>query len=102
MNIVNNMKNLAGNAQQGAKTASVSLFQRFLRLLTGFFVGIVLALIAQELTQSGTLVLVFLTILIMMLVFRVLRSFSILQIIIFQAFCILVANSLRMYIMMAP
>lgn len=102
MNLTNNVKNFAGNMQQGAKTASVTFFQRFLRLLTGFFVGVVLALITQELTQSGTLVLVFLTVLFMMLVYRLLRSFSILQIIIFQAFCILVANSLRMYIMMAP
>ena len=102
MNLANNMKSFAGNVQQGTKNASVSLFQRFLRLVTGFFVGVVLALIVQELTQSGTLILVFLTVLFMMLIFRVLRSFSILQIIIFQAFCILVANSLRMYIMMAP
>jgi hypothetical protein len=102
MNLANNMKNFAGNMQQNAKTASVSLLQRILRLVTGFFAGVVLALIIQELTQSGTLILVFLTILFMMLIFRVLRSFSILQIIIFQVFCILVANSLRMYIMMAP
>lgn len=102
MNLTNNMKNFAGNMQQGAKTASVTFFQRFLRLLTGFFVGVVLALIIQELTQSGTLVLVFLTVLFMMLVYRLLRSLTILHIIIFQAFCILVANSLRMYIMMAP
>ena len=102
MNLTSNMKNFAGNVQQGAKNTSVSFLQRVLRLVTGFFVGVVLALVIQELTQSGTLTLVFLTILSMMLIFRVLRSFSILQIIIFQLFCILVANSLRMYIMMAP
>jgi hypothetical protein len=102
MNLANNVKNFAGNVQQGAKTASVSLLQRVLRLITGFFTGIVLALIIQELTQSGTLILVFLTILFMLLIYRILRSFSVLQIIIFQVFCILVANSLRMYIMMAP
>jgi uncharacterized membrane protein YoaK (UPF0700 family) len=102
MGLTGNMKNFAGNVQQGAKTASTSLLQKFLRLITGFFVGVVLALIVQELTQTGTLILVFLTILFMLLLFRILRSFSILQIIIFQAFCILVANTLRMYIMMAP
>ena len=96
------MKNMVENVQQGAKNVSRSLLQKSLRLITGFFVGIVFALIIAELTKSGTLILVFLTLFFMSLIFRLLKSFSILQIVIFQAFCVLVATLLRMYIMIAP
>jgi hypothetical protein len=96
------LKNLPGQMQQAAKSASVTLTQRFLRLISGFFVALVLALITQELTQSGTLILLFLTTLLMLIVYRLLRSLSILQIFIFDVICILIAVSLRMYIMLAP
>ncbi len=99
MNFAGNLKNLSTSVHQGA---SVSLTQRALRLITGFFIGLVLALIVQEFTQNGQLVLVFLTSLGMFITYRLLRSFSLWQIIIFDVFCVLVANTLRMYIMMAP
>jgi F0F1-type ATP synthase assembly protein I len=102
MSAAQNFKNFAGNMQHGAKNASLSLLQRSLRILSGFFIGVVLALITQEFTQNGTLVLVFLTIMFMLVVYKILRSLSIWQIIIFDVICILVANTLRMYIMMAP
>lgn len=102
MGLTDNFKNVTTHMQQGAKTATISLTQRGLRLLTGFFVGVVLALIIQEFTKSGTLILVFLTLLFMFILYRLLRSLSIWQIIVFDIFCILVANTLRMYIMMAP
>ena len=102
MSVAQNFKNLAGNMQHGAKNASLSLLQRSLRMLSGFFIGIVLALIVQEFTQNGTLVLVFLTTMFMLIVYKLLRALSIWQIIIFDVICILVANTLRMYIMMAP
>lgn len=101
MSIADNVKNFTGNVQQGAKNASITVFQRVMRLITGFFVGVVLSLIVQELTGSGTLMLVFLSTLFMMIIYRSIRNFSILQIFIFQIFCVLVGNSLRMYIMMA-
>ncbi|MGZ3690525.1 MAG: hypothetical protein ACXVAX_03415 [Pseudobdellovibrio sp.] len=102
MNLAGNLKNLSTSVQQGARNASISLTQRALRLVTGFFIGLVLALIIQEFTQNGTLVLLFLTSLGMFITYRILRSFSLWQIVIFDVFCILIANTLRMYIMMAP
>jgi F0F1-type ATP synthase assembly protein I len=102
MGIVDQLKTLTSNAQQGAKMASITLTQRLLRLVTGFFVGIVLALILQEFTQSGTLMLVFFMVLFMMIIYRLLRSLSVLQILIFDVICILIAILLRMYIMLAP
>jgi len=102
MNFAGNLKNLSTNVQQGARNVSISLSQRMLRLVTGFFIGLVVALIIQEFAQNGTLVLLFLTSLGMFITYRLLRNFSLLQIVIFDVFCILIANTLRMYIMMAP
>lgn len=102
MSVADNLKNLSSNMQQGARNASITLTQRLLRLVTGFFIGLVAALIVQEFTKNGTLVLLFLTSLGMFIVYRLLRNFSLWQIIIFDVFCILVANTLRMYILMAP
>ncbi|MBY0553189.1 hypothetical protein K2P97_01590 [bacterium] len=102
MGFADNLKNVASNMQQGAKTASITFTQRLLRLTSGFFIGIVLSLIIQEFTQSGTLMLLFFTTLFMMIVYRLLRSLSIFQIFIFDVICILIAITLRMYIMIAP
>ena len=102
MNLTHNLKNVSGNMQQGARNLSISLMQRLLRLFTGFFVGIVFALIVQEFTQSGTLILLFLTTLFTAIVFKLLRPLSIWQILVFDVICVLAFNTLRMYIMMAP
>lgn len=102
MGLAENFKNVAGNLQQGAKNVSISATQRAFRIVTGFFVGIVLALIIQEFTKSGTLMLVFFTLLFMSIIYRLLRSMTIFQIFIFDVICILVATLLRMYILIAP
>ena len=102
MGITNNLRNVTSQMQQGAKNASISITQRALRLLTGLFVGAVLAIIVQEFTQSGTLIVVFLTLLFMSLIYRLLRPLSIWQILVVDVICVLIANTLRMYIQMAP
>lgn len=102
MSLVNNFKNVTDNMQQGAKNASITFTQILLRLVTGFYIGLILSLIIQEFAQSGTLTLVFFTTLFAMLLYRMLRTWSIFQIFIFNTICILIAISLRMYIMLAP
>lgn len=102
MSFTNNLKNVTGGMQQGAKNLTISLTQRALRLLSGLFVGLVLSLIIQEFTQSNTLMLLFCVSLFTFIIYKLLRPLSILQIVIFDVFCILIANSLRMYIAMAP
>lgn len=102
MGIADNLKNVASNMQQGAKTASITFTQRALRLTSGFFIGVVLSLIIQEFIQNGTLMLLFFTTLFMMVVYKLLRPLSIFQIFIFDVICILIAITLRMYIMIAP
>ena len=102
MGFTNNLINVASSMQQGTKNLSISLAQRALRLFTGFFIGMVLALIIQEFTQSGLLMLVFFTTLFTVIVYKLLRAMSIFQIFVFNVICILIATALRMYIMIAP
>ena len=102
MKLGENLKNAAFNMQQGAKNTAISTAQRILRLISGFFVGMVLAIIVAELTQSGQLMLVFLTILFMAMFYKLLSRLQIFQILIFDLICVLIAALLRMYIMIAP
>ncbi len=102
MGIADNIKNMAANMQSAAANSTVSMAQRFLRALSGFFIGLVLALIVQELTQSGELMMVFMTIFFMAIVYKLLRRLQIFQILIFDLVCVLIAALLRMYIMIAP
>ena len=102
MRLGENLKNAAFNMQQGAKNTAISTAQRILRLISGFFVGMVLAIIVAELTQSGQLMLVFLTIFFMAMLYKILSRLQIFQILIFDLICVLIAALLRMYIMIAP
>lgn len=102
MGLTDNLKNLAVNMQQTATTTSVSIAQRILRALSGLFIGLVLGLIVQELTQSGDLMLVFLVVLFATIIYKLLRRLQVFQILIFDLVCVLLAALLRMYIMIAP
>ncbi len=102
MGIADNIKNMASNMQQSAKNTTITLTQRILRLISGFFIGLVLALIIQELIKGETLMLIFLTTLFMMIVYKLLANMLIVHILIFDLICVLIATLLRMYIMIAP
>ena len=102
MGITDNLKNMASSMQQTAKNTTVTLTQQLLRLISGFFIGLVLALIIQELVQGETLMLIFLTTLFTAMVYKLLGSMQILHILIFDLICVLIATLLRMYIMIAP
>lgn len=102
MSLVNNFKNVSDSLQQGAKNASITFTQIILRIFSGLYIGYILSLIIQEFVQSGTLSLVFFTMLFATIVYRLLRVWSIFQIFIFNVICILIATLLRMYIMIAP
>lgn len=102
MSLTDNLKNIAVNMQSSAANSTVSAAQRILRALSGFFIGLVLGLIVQELTQSGDLILVFMIIFFMAVIYKLLRRLQIFQILIFDLVCVLVAALLRMYIMIAP
>lgn len=102
MGFTDSLKNVASGIQQSSKNISITFAQRALRLVSGLFIGIILSLIIQEFIQNGTLMLIFFTVLFMMIVYKLLRAMTVFQIFVFDAICILVAISLRMYIMIAP
>lgn len=102
MGISDNIKNLATNIQEVTTRTSISLSQRILRLISGFFIGLVLALITQELSQSGLLMMLFLTTVFMLIIYKLLSKLFIFQILIFDLVCILIAALIRMYILIAP
>ena len=102
MGIADNLKNIASNMQQTAKNTTVTLTHRLLRIVSGFFIGLVLALIIQQLAQGQLLMLIFLTVLFMAIIYKLLAKMQIVHILIFDLVCVLIATVLRMYIMIAP
>ncbi len=102
MGLTDQLKSMATNMQQSARNASISTAQRILRLISGFFIALVLGFVVQELTTSGDLMLVFMIILFTGIIYKLLSRLQIFQILIFDLICVLVAALLRMYIMIAP
>ena len=102
MGIGDKMRGMAGSVQDSAKSSSISLFNLFLRIITGLSLGLTMGLIGQELISYGTFALIFSMVVITAVVVKVMSSWSIGQILIFDLICILVAMLLRMYILVAP
>lgn len=102
MSFSDRMKGFATNVQEGVKTSSVSLVAIALRLVTGIFLGLTLALIGQELVAYGTFALLLVMFVVLALFMRISASWRIPQILIFDLMCVLVAQLLRMYILLAP
>lgn len=102
MGIGDRMKGLASGAQEGVKTTSLSLMHFSLRFVTGILLGLVLALIGQELMGYGIFALLFVMFVVLGMSLKLLGSWSIGQILIFDLICVLVGMLLRMYILVAP
>ena len=102
MGITDRVGELAGRVQTGTQTSLVSLAAFVLRLLTGIFIGLTLALIGQEVFRYGYLSLLFITVLSSVLFMRLSRAWSLPVILIFDLVTFLVALLLKMYIQLAP
>ena len=102
MGISEKMNQLATNLQDGVKGASTSLFTLSVKLITAFFLGLTIALIAQEMIQYGTLAFVFMMLVVMGLTYKLLAKWSLGATLVFDLVCVLVALVLRMYILLAP
>lgn len=98
MSLGDKLKNMNDRIQTGAKNATQSLVHTFLRLISGFLIGFVLALIFQELFVLGQFMLVFLTLLFMSVIYKILSNKTLLQIVIFDVICILIGSLLKMYV----
>lgn len=102
MTIGDKFKGFSNDLQAGAKNASHSLAHSALRLVSGFFIGLVLSLIIQELTQAGTFMLLFLTLMFTAAIYKALSRMAMMHILIFDLICYLMGQILTMYIKMAP
>ncbi|MCE3010666.1 MAG: hypothetical protein LW875_08640 [Proteobacteria bacterium] len=102
MGLGDKVNQMAGNVQQGVKTTSISLALWMLKLATAFMVGLTVALIGQEMMKFGTISFVFMMIVVGGAILKLMSSWSIGSVVIFDLFLILVALLLRMYILVAP
>ncbi|WII73871.1 hypothetical protein QJS83_08265 [Bdellovibrio sp. 22V] len=102
MGIGDKMRGLASSAQEGAKSSALSLFHITLRFITGVLLGMTLGFIGQELMDYGTFALLFVIVVVLGVIMKMLASWSIAQILIFDLICVLVVMLLRMYILVAP
>lgn len=102
MSLGEKMKGLAVNVQEGVKTSSISIFNIILRLITGIALGLTIALICQELFSYGNFALLFCLTVVAGLFLKISNQWSTWHILIFDLICILVAQLLRMYILLAP
>ena len=102
MGITDKISQVASNVQVGAKNASVSVLSIGLKLLTGLLIGLTLALIGQEMMGYGTFSFVLMMVVSIGLIYKLLQSWSVSSVLVFDLICVLVALLLRMYILIAP
>jgi hypothetical protein len=102
MGLTDKLQNISAQAEAGAKKITHGFFHISFRLVTGFFLGLVLALVFQELWGYQTLLLIFMTTTLMALIYKSLAQLSLLQILVFDLICILVLTLLKMYVLIAP
>lgn len=102
MSIGEKMKGLAVNMQEGVKTSSISFVALALRLVSGLLLGVTIGLVGQELTGYGSFALLFCALVLTALFMKISAAWRIPHILIFDLICVLVAQLLRMYILLAP
>lgn len=102
MGLSDRFRGLMTNVQEGAKSGSTSLMAILLRLVIGFFLGFTAGLVGQQLSGYGTVSLTLVTVVIMGIFLRISAPWRLSVILVFGLICILVAQLLRMYILLAP
>lgn len=102
MGITDKMSQLAGQVQDGVKSSSKSLAAMALKIITVFVLGLTMALIGQEIFAYGTILFLFMMLVVGLSLFRLMSSWSLGAVMIFDLICVLVGLLLRMYILVAP
>lgn len=90
------------NMQDRFKTSTNALALMGLKVVTGLFIGLTLALIGQEIIHYGWFSFVLVIVVTAGLMVKVSKSWSWTQLLIFNLICVLIALILRMYILIAP
>ncbi len=102
MGISEKMNNLADGMKSGVKTGSARMLLVVLRGLTAFFLALTLSLAGQEASHYGTLSLLFVILVVMAVFMRISQAWTLGHVLIFDLVMVLVAQLLRMYILLAP
>ena len=102
MGFGNRMEEFAGSIKGSAHNSSLKLTSILLRLFTGLILGYVLGLMAQEIMGFGNLVVLFFVIVFTAAFYKISATWTVLKIIMFDIFCALVLQILKMYILLAP
>jgi Na+/H+ antiporter NhaC len=102
MGIGHRIEGIASSVKGTAQNTSIKLTSIFLRVLTGLILGYVLGLMAQEILEFGNLIVLFFVIVFTAFFYRISVSWSVLKIFMFDVFCALVLQILKMYILLAP
>lgn len=102
MGITDKVSQIAGQVQDGVKNTSMSFLAVTIKLLTGFVIGLTIALIGQEMMGYGTFSFVFVLVVVLGLIFKLVSKWSLASVLLFDLFAVLVALLLRLYIQVAP
>jgi len=84
------------------KNTSTSALSVALKLVTALAVALTIALIGQEMMSYGTVAFIFLMIVVVGGLVKLMSSWRVGAVLLFDLFCILVALLLRLYIQVAP
>jgi hypothetical protein len=102
MGITQSFQNMGQSMKETAKTTSISLVGFSLRLVSGFFLGLTLSLIGQQLVGYQTVSLLFILAIVTSVFMKLTSSWTISKTLIFDLVFILIGQILKMYIYLAP
>lgn len=96
------MGELLEELQYRLKTSSTSIALIAFKITSGLFMGLVIALVFEEILRYGTLSFVFVVVAVTMAFYRLARPLQFVGVAVFDLVCVLLALLLRMYILIAP
>ncbi|MBK7961473.1 MAG: hypothetical protein IPK04_09905 [Bdellovibrionales bacterium] len=102
MGIAERISGMGQDVKEGIKSTSVFLVALVIRVLTGFFLGLTLGLIGQEVLDYSSFGLIAMILVTLGVFFKISAKWSIAQLLIFDLICVLVGQILRMYVTLAP
>ena len=102
MGIVHKVEKVAVQMQDQMKRSTTSVFGLTLKTFTSMMLAYTIALVMQQMISFGNFAFVFIMVVVASSFMRILWSWSILQVLLFDLVCVLVGLLLRMYILMAP
>jgi hypothetical protein len=102
MGLSEKMHHIADGMKSSAKSGAMKTVLTLLRIITGLTLGLTLALVGSEVAGYGTLSLVFVVAIVLFAFMRLSHKWTLGQVLIFDLVMVLVAQLLRMYIMLAP